>query len=264
MVLPASDAKRPPLAEQRLRTLKKLGALSERVLSRASPIRPTERGLEIFLWPGHALGEIALVRRSESVVLATSGISDPWDPTLHPDPPGFTFGFEFALEVPLARIDDAREEAIAESWMPTFLWALSDWIVAERIDVKARLVHHGCLTLTALPVAGLEHLRASNGFHGVLLGIPYVGDTLGVEAVLARHDDGDDVWLLPIKLLTPDEYEWAMEVEDSSRAKRLAQAFLDHGQRHLSWPSRPSILPGVDPSAAEAARSGRRRSWWPF
>jgi hypothetical protein len=106
------------------------------------------------------------------------------------------------------------------------------------------LIKFGCVTLAAPPVAGLEHLVGLNGSVGVLLGVPFVGTQLEHQAVLAPepHDPEDAVWLLPLKLLTPDEYAWVMEDEDGGRAKLLAQHFLGH-DRHSSWPTRPSALP---------------------
>ncbi|MBX7078134.1 MAG: hypothetical protein K1X88_03035 [Nannocystaceae bacterium] len=237
------EAKRQRLEEARETTLRKLGRVSDQVLSRMVPLRPTAAGPELCFWPGHALGKIRIVHREKSVLLVTDGISDPWSPELHPDSPDFTFDLEVALEVPTKWLEASTDEAIAKSWMPTFLWALTDWVVAERVDLKARLVHFDCVTLAVPPVGGLESLVGANGFHGVLLGIPYVGDQLCAQAVLAPLDGDDAVWLLPAKLLTPDEYDWAMGVRDSSRVVSLAQAFLRGGGRHLSWPSRPSILP---------------------
>ncbi|MBK8480551.1 MAG: hypothetical protein IPL40_05190 [Proteobacteria bacterium] len=258
------EARRLKLEEARQATLRKLGRLSDQVLSRTVPMRLTDAGPELFFWPGQAIGKFRIIHREHSVLLVTDGISDPWSPELHPNPPEFTFDYEVALEVPTKGLESSTDEAIADSWMPTFLWALTDWAIAERHDLKGRLIHFTCVTLAVPRVGGLEHLTGANGFHGVLLGIPYRGAQLGGQAVLAPLGGDDAVWLLPAKLLTPDEYDWAVGVQDSSRVVSLAQAFLRRGDRHLSWPSRPSILPEVDPNAPRAEARPAKRRWWPF
>lgn len=234
------------LERAREATLRKLGAVADRVLSRLTPLVRTDRGAVACLWPSHAIGKLKLVRRDKTVILVTDGLSDPWDRSLHPDAPSWTFGFEVAVEAPIAMLDDATDEGVAGSWMPLLLWAATDWVVLERVDLKGRLARHGCATHAVPPFGGLDDLVAANGFAGALLGIPYGGTALGAEAVLAPEPGrpDDPIWLLPLKLLTADEYEWAMGVPDASRAKQLAEAFLVR-ERHLSWPARASILPGL-------------------
>lgn len=233
------------LEAKRHATLSKLGVVSDRVLSRALPIVQTASGPALRAWPSSVLGKLLIVRRAKSVLVVTDGISDPFDREMHPDAVG-TFGFEMAVEVPTSELADDTEEAIAGSWIPQLLWAATDWIVIERSDVKGRLIDHDCVTHAILPVGGLERFVAQNGVMGGLLGIPYVGDSLAAQVVLAPEAENprDAIWLLPIKLLTRDEYEWAMGVEDSRRVKRLAEAFLRR-DRHLTSLSRRSILPEI-------------------
>lgn len=231
-----------PLERDREATLARLGRLSDQILARTAPIRPTDAGPELFFWPGRATGAIRIVHRAESVLLCTDGLSDPWSPELHPDRPRVRFDMELALEVPNHSLDGTDDEAIAESWLPDLLWSLTDWVVAERHDVKGRLIRFDCITLAAPRVLGLEALVGRNGYLGVLVGIPYGGHDLGMQAVLAPLGGEDAVWLLPVKLLTADEYDWAIAVPDSARTVELAEAFLRRGDRHLSWPDRPSVL----------------------
>lgn len=225
--------------------LGRLGTLSPDLISRVVPITMRNgRETRSFAWPATTLPRLRLVRRPESVLLVTDGLSDPWDPTLHQTPvPGLSLGFEAALEVPLHALDAPSDEAIAASWMPQVLWAATDWMVAERFDLKGTLCKFGVLTLATPPVVGLERLVASNGAMGVLAGLPFAGDVLESQVVLAPgvEDPRDPVWLLPLKLLTADEYAWAMGVPDASRARDLAERFL-RGDRHWSWPERRSIL----------------------
>jgi hypothetical protein len=235
------------LEAARRQTLARIGTVSERVLSRTTPIFMTDDGPVMRFWPSSALGKQLLVRKKDSILLITDGISDPWDTELHADAPKWTFGFEMALEVPLAHVGDASDEGIAGSWMTTLLWAATDWVTAERFDIKSRLIEFDCVTIAIPPVRGLEKLVGSNGYMGGLLGIPYAGEMLCAQAVLAPepHEPADAVWLLPLKLMTADEYDWAVGVPDGSRTKALADAFLKIPSRHLSWPDRPSVLPRI-------------------
>ena len=182
-----------------------------------------------------------LIRREESILLVTNGLSNEWDPSLHASTPDWTFGFEAALEMPLDALGDASDQAIEEMWGITFLWAALDWMVVERCDIRSKVEQFGCVTHAVLPVVGMEHLVASNGCMGALVGLPFAGDSLGMHLSLGADPGHPDrhVWMLPFKLLTADEYESAMGVQDSSRSMELAEEFLKN-ERHLSWPTRPS------------------------
>lgn len=187
-------------------------------------------------WPGLAVGRLRLIRRPTSSIIVTDGLSDAWDPGLHPAPPPWRFGCELAFEVPRAPDDNGPPPV----WVaPLLLW-VSNWLVEQRFDLRARLRAHTCLTLGALPVAGLEAWRAPNGLHGLLLGLPISGTTPGTHAVMAR-DGNDPIWLVPLKLLHPAEYAWALEARDASRSTWLAQTFMQQ-DRHISRTDRGPIV----------------------
>lgn len=192
-----------------------------------------------------------MIRREQSVLFVTDGLSSRWNPELHADAPEWTFGFEAAVEVPLHAFGrNVSEDALAASWAPTLLWAATDWLVVEKADLRSQIEHFQVITSATPPVAGLEHLVASNGFMGVMVGLPIAGNSLGARAHSsiapnpARADGA--TWLLPFKLLTASEYEWVMGVQDSSRAMELALEFLVGKSRHMSWPDRPSELGHLD------------------
>lgn len=234
-------------AQAREDTFRNLGKLSEQALSRSAPLRSTASGAKVSMWPAQAVGKLRIIDCGDSIIVTTDGISDPWDVNLHQEPFPFDFAYEAAVEVPKRRLPDPSDEGIAHSWVPMLVWAATDWMVAERFDLKGRLNHFGCMTLAVPPIAQLESFVGSNKFMGALFGIPYVGDTLRAQLVLAMDETPkeSDVWFLPFKLLTPDEYEWAMSVPDASNTKTLAEAFIRRGDRHLTWIGRPSILPEV-------------------
>ncbi len=227
----------PPLPDQRLASLARLGALDERPIGRLAGRRTGDAGnIELVPWPAQPLGRLRVVHRGATVLVVTDGLSDAWDPSLHVELPNFRYWIELAIEAPVS--GDAN--APVPAWVAPLLWAASNWLVTQRFDLRARLRHHQCLTLGVMPVPGLEAWRSHHGVHGTLVGIPFSGETLGAHAVLAR-DHGDPVWILPMKLLHPAEYDWAMAVRDASRAVWLTQAFL-LGERHLSRLDRAPVV----------------------
>jgi hypothetical protein len=224
------------LAQARAATLAKIGQLDDRGITRAPPARTgVGSNVELVPWPSLTVGKLRMVRRPQTSLVVTDGLSDPWDPGLHGSVPAFRFGCELAIEVP--RPDDAAPVPV---WVAALLFGVSNWLINGRFDLRARLRAHPCTTLGALPVPGLEAWQAANGLHGLLLGVPFVGETLGAHAILGR-DRNEAVWLLPLKLLHPAEYAWALGVRDSSRATWLVQSFLQ-SDRHLSRTDRGPII----------------------
>ncbi len=224
------------LAQARAATLAKIGQLDDRGITRAPPARTgVGSNVELVPWPSLTVGKLRLVRRPQTSLVVTDGLSDPWDPGLHGSVPSFRFGCELAIEVP--RPDDAAPVPV---WVAPLLFGVSNWLINGRFDLRARLRAHPCTTLGALPIPGLESWQAANGLHGLLLGVPFVGETLGAHAILGR-DRNEAVWLLPLKLLHPAEYAWALGVRDSSRATWLVQSFLQ-SDRHLSRTDRGPII----------------------
>lgn len=232
------------LYAEREHSLRRFGEVRDGLLFRKLPA--VVDGV-IVPWPTMVLGTLRLIRRPDTVLLVTDGLSNPWDPSLHDDLPGWTFGFELALEVPLAAFTDPSDRAIASSWAPLVLWAATDWVVAERFDLVERLEHSQCTTHGIPPVGGLKHWVADNGLMGGLLGLPFAGSVFGASVQHGPVINGRATSLLPIKLLTADEYEWAMGVHDSSRTVALAELFIQRGEGHLSWPDRMSALTRTRP-----------------
>ncbi len=192
--------------------------------------------------------------------MVTDGVLDPWDPQLHEKPESWTFDYELAVEAPIHQLEDSSDKGIAESWMPLVLWALTDWLVTERVDVKGMLGKFRSLTLASPQVEGLERFLAPSGFMGVLVGIPFVGGRVGAEAVLTSLEGEDATWLLTAKPLLPDEYAYAVGVEGGERGVQLAEAFLKRGDRHHTWPSRPSIMPDL---GMPSTKIQAEKKWWP-
>lgn len=225
------------LALARAAALATLGQVDDKAFARQAAVRTGATPQELVPWPSTPVGRVKLVHREHTELVVTDGMSDPWDPSLHASPPAFRFSCELAIEVPTL-----GPGTMPAAWIAPLLMWVSNWLITQKFDLRARMRAHTCLTLGALPIPGLESWKAPNGLHGLLLGIPFAGNQLGAHAVLAR-DKNDTVWLVPMKLLHPKEYAWALEVRDSSRATWLCQAFMQ-SDRHLSRTERGPIIGG--------------------
>lgn len=228
-----------PLEAARAEGLAKFGTVTEQVLARLPVPTPGPP------WPSLAIAKLKIVRREKSVLVVTDGLSDEWDRTLHDDAPDWTFDVEVGVEVPLEQLEDSSDQGIAKSWVPQLLWSLTDAIVPDRIDVKGRLGKFDSLTFELDPVAGLEALQTKRKTVGVLLGVPLVGDAVGSEAILVPREKVNTIWLVTAKVLTPDEFDYALSVNGGERGVELGNAFIARGDRHQSWPNRRSILPTI-------------------
>ncbi len=233
----AKRAKANPLETARAEGLAKLGTVTDQVLTRLPIPTPGPP------WPALAIAKLKIVRREKSVLVVTDGLSDDWDRTLHDDAPDWTFDFEVGVEVPLDQLEDSSDQGIAKSWVPQVLWSLTDAIVPDRIDVKGRLGKFDSLTFELDPIEGLEALQTKRKTLGVLIGVPLIGDAVGSEAILVPRDEANTIWLITAKVLTPDEFDYALSVKGGERGVELGNAFIARGDRHQTWPNRRSILP---------------------
>jgi hypothetical protein len=236
------------LLDHRLeQTYSALGALDPDVLTRT---RPALIDGEVVLWPANALGRQRIVRRPGSVLFATQGLAYPFDPSIHDDAPpalGFELGIELSAAEPFKlgqTVGNVSNAALAESWAVELLWAFADCCVVDRFKLLAQVARYGLATTIAPMVRGLESWTLPNGALGVLAGMPIVGDEpIGLEGqlLLGRADEVEPR-LVMLKLLTPDEYEWATTVPDASVCIELAEMFRYRGDGHLSSAVRRSLV----------------------
>lgn len=238
VVLAQSDAgSNTELEAARARGLAKFGQLSDRVVARLPMPLPGPP------WPSLAMGRLKIVRRANAVLVVTDGLSDEWDRSLHSDSPTWTFEIEIGVEVPLEMLKDTSDDGIARSWIPQLMWRLVDAFVPDRLDVKGLLKKFETVTFELDPIAGLERVATPRKTFGVLLGVPLVGSAVGSEAVLVPRGETDTIWLIGAKVLTPDEFEYALAVQGGEHGVELGNAFIARGDRHASWPKRPSVMP---------------------
>lgn len=234
------------LAAQRESSYQKLGQLEENVLSRMTPgiHRDEEDDSICFLpWPSSALGQLRIIYREKSTLIVTDGLSDPWDKEIHGDEtPEDSFGFEAAIEIPITGKPDQLGPEIAQSWMPRLLWSFSDWLIYERQDVVGVMSDYGLCSLPIPPIEELEEFVCDHGYLTALVGMPLEGDAVGSSIAIAKQSDGEPIFLIPLKILTPDEYAFVTKTRDAKNAEILAKTFFDKGERHLIWKDRKSVL----------------------
>lgn len=249
------------LEAEREKCYKKFGELSPNVLSRTTPIVQTASGPITILWPANAIGKLRIIHRKDSVCVVTDGLSNPWDMSMHDDVPMWTFGMELMVETNKSSLKNHTDQGIAGSWMPTVMWALTDWIVYERVQLKSRVQNFLCSTAAIPPVRGLEEYISDNGFMGSIVGIPNTSKELGKPACIGELH-GTPIELLTVKLLRPEEYEWAINGPNSNTLD-MARAFLENGDGHLTNPGRPSVLPLLDPNFKPVAQElNSQKPWW--
>jgi hypothetical protein len=227
------------LDEAMERKLATLGELAPYVLARPAPgiIDRT-----IVLWPSNAIGRLRVVRRRESVLFATQGLSYPFN-DLHRDRPP-RLRYEVAIELPnddpvgfdaeRGTFGAASDETLARTWPVAMLWFLADAYVHERWQWVPLLEKFGLATTTSTSVAPLRPMERADGILGWLLG-------------RKPGPPGDEVLpegarLLVLQLLTPDEHAWATSVQDASRAWSLASALDRAGIGARSSVGRKSVL----------------------
>jgi hypothetical protein len=230
------------LEQRRARYLERLGDVSDHVVSRVHPLGGS-------LWPASALGRMRIVRRERSRLVATDGLSCPFDAGLHPAPPPGPLDFELCIDVHDLDPRAVSDESLATSWFPSLLYSLTDWIVPEWFDLRGALRTFRAVTLSA-PATTDESRRLADGdgHVGFLVGLPLAGRDLDLHPYLSDYYDGTDepyagaaLGYFPVKPLTPDEYAWAKARGDEGGVL-LAQKFLDRRDAHFAWTERPSVL----------------------
>ena len=126
------------LEDRRRSAYASLGEVDDNVVSRLVPSGAC--------WPDSPLGKMLLIRREGGVLIATSGLSNFYDPKLHPRLPPAPLDYELCLDI---RHDDPRtasDAGLARSWLPSLLYPLADLVSAEWIDVRGMLGQFRAIT----------------------------------------------------------------------------------------------------------------------
>ena len=171
-----------------------------------------------------------VIRRFDSLVLTTDGLSDPFVGTTADEESGF--GVEVFLEIPGA--ENTAFDEIRESWA----FALIE-IVAQNIagfgGIADRLEREG-VVLMSVPVLNppAPDWVDAIGFTGVLIGLP-------ARRVATRLDlPFGPVRFVAVTLLRPDEAVFAQR--GATERAHLAETLRMAGNEHLSDPRRETVL----------------------
>lgn len=221
------------------RALRELGELAEGVAGATTPQRV---GDALVPWPFRALGRVRLVRREESVLFVTDGLSHPFDPSVHGDGHA-PLGFEIGMELPASEVGETPAEQAA-SWVVRALLWLGSCYVVDEFRLLDLVDHFGMVTQMLPPEPALAHLVMADGSVGALAGMPLAQTTtFGREAQhLLWQTNGEEARLVMLTALTPDECTWVRGVDDGSRAMDMARALWARGHGHRTLPKRPSLV----------------------
>ncbi len=210
--------------ELRLRHWKRLGLPdTELVTYLADPGPAASAG-----WPA-ARQAYHIVRRFDSLVLATDGLSDPFVGRLAGES---GYGVEVFIEIPHAQEMEAG--FLRESWAFAVLEVVAQNIAGFGgiLDRLARdSVVHMAVPLLVSPAPGWAD---DLGFTGVLIGLPArrAGAVVNLPLGPVRY--------LAVTLLRPDEALFAGR--GAVNRTRLASLLEVAGHGHFSDPERPSVL----------------------
>jgi len=117
-------------------------------------------------WPGHA-ENFCPVFLPDSTIIATSGMSSPWDPDGWDENGGDTGeGLEYYLDSP--RLAGAGMEEIRQSWELALIMSVASHFAGQ--NYRPTFDFYDCLTLRTRPVEALEDWADDEGMLCLLLG----------------------------------------------------------------------------------------------
>jgi len=117
-------------------------------------------------WPNSMLGRMRIVHRKGDTLLLTDGLSDPWDPEIHRDPSQAALNFEFCFSISSTKVDGS----VASGPWPKLLYALTDAVVEDQLDICGLLAKFKAITFHAPIGHGFGHGFEENGLVGTFLG----------------------------------------------------------------------------------------------
>lgn len=219
----------------------RLGELHPDVISRLVP-GPVP-------WPDSMLGKLLAVRRAQDTLLLTSGLSNFYDGALHPKVPPAPLDYELVLTISNRDKAAANAAALAQSWFPSLLLPLGDFVTHQWVDLCGMLKKFGMVTLPGPAITPqADALADDNGMVGYLVGLPLVGTDVdqqlyvrGFYRDLGRGLEEATMGIFSVKPLTRDEYAWA-QAQGNGGGVKLAEAFIRRGDVGAHWTGRPSVL----------------------
>ena len=178
------------------------------------------------MWP--ALRQaFNIIRRDNSTIIISNGLSDPFD-----DYEEKNSGFE--IEV-MAETKQKIEDDISSSWLAKLVYRVSQE-VAHNNQIKDFVEQYNVVTMEFFASDfGLEDYENEYGMIGVMFGIEHP------ERVKYYNFPGAKILIMTVKILTPDELDYAVEHRAEGRNK-LHKLFKDTKQYHFNDLNRKSVL----------------------
>jgi len=184
-----------------------------------------------------------VIRAESSVILATDGMSDPFD-----DTEGFGNGFELELFIETAQIPETlvghtgEVDGLKRSWAFVILERVAQ-LVADAGGVTAQLDRYGSLSVELPGLAQHPAIAeqvppafiAADETLGVLLGAPQPAFPTIIQGMPLSQ-----VRTAPIVLLTASELDFVRAGHETARAAVVQR--LDAGTGHRSDIRRPSVV----------------------
>lgn len=185
-----------------------------------------------------------VVRRGDSIILATDGLSDPFD-----DAEGFGNGFEMELFAESADIPEAHRgvpgdvSALSDSWLFELVEHVAQ-IVADAGGITGQLAQYGALSMELPGVSQSRAIGAQLPAHFIT-----EDDAIGVLLGAPKPDFNDyledmplsPVTLVPIVVLTAAELEFVRAGGGKARGE-LVEKLVAANVGHVSSLRRSSVV----------------------
>jgi hypothetical protein len=180
-------------------------------------------------WPSLRQAFITL-RRPEATILASDGLSDPYDDMDENDANAEYNGFGLEVYVESAPI----EGPVQHTWQFNLVWQAAQ-LMAQQGSVISLLEEMTYITTEFYDVDVPAHFKTDNGTVGAILGLPNTTFEDSVQLSLEK------VRMVNVKLLTLDELNYVIANGAQGRME-LAEKLIAQGNATLSSIGRPSVV----------------------
>jgi hypothetical protein len=188
----------------------KVGTLSTDVLA---PLINPAFAANLPQWPSLQNAYLSLVKTNGNTVMATDGLSEPFDTTRFPGYPTNVNGFEMELYVET----DEKIATLQESYVFDILYQMSLQVAASG-QVKDMLQKYGVITVELYDVKVPKEYQTLEGTVGVIVGLPSDDVSSKISLTLS------EALIVNVKLLTPQELAYVKQNGAEGRQK-LAELF---------------------------------------
>ncbi|PIF08050.1 hypothetical protein [Janthinobacterium sp. 13] len=174
-----------------------------------------------------------VIRRAESIILASDGLSDPFEDDDDVFVPRGHL-LEVCIEAPLSAFDG---QEVAQSWLFDVIYQVSQ-NVADHGSIDLLVQRHGSVSMVLDVQDAPEGLEDENEQVGVLL-------AQGVATIPPSFDTPyGEVMLLTATVLQPAELAHIGNAADKAQSRRdLAAALAASPTGHASVAGRPAVIP---------------------